>query len=189
MRPGIVKMKRTQLSALVAIILLLFTSADADSTRRALFKRALENDSTAPSYVLITLVSADGRSRREICIPAPFLLGAITRERHIDYGKALEIALSTADFTFQFKDPAAIKNVQPRYTDAMLAEMRAKLKDRSRAQLLAGFRSGRGPLDSLYARYRSEEYAARRDAIAHVLLERGLLPGAGDPLGFLTVQE
>ena len=182
-------MKRKQLLALVAIILLLLTSAEADTTRKALFKRALENSSTAPSYVLITLVSADGTSRREICIPAPFLLGAITRERHVDYGKALEIALSTADFNFQFKDTAAIRNVQPRYTDAMLAEMRAKLKDRSRSELLAGFHSGRGPLDSLYALCRAEEYAARRDAIAHVLLERGLLPGTGDRVGFLTVQE
>jgi hypothetical protein len=178
------------LVAWTAVVLLTLAQAEAETPRKALFRRALENHSTAPNYVLITLVSEDGRSRREACIPAPFLLGAVQREHHFpDLSKALETALSAADFVFQFKDPGAAENVRPRYTEAMLAEARGQLKDLSRTQLLAGFKGGRGPLDPLYSRYRSEEYAARRDAIAHVLLERGLLPGHGDVAGFLTVQE
>jgi hypothetical protein len=139
---------------------------------------------------LITLVSVDGSSRRAVCIPAPFLLGAIDREHHLgDQAKALEIALSKADFVFQFKNPAASENVQPRYTEAILAEVRARLKGLSRSELLAGFHGGSGSLDALYSRHRAGEYTAWRDAIAHVLLERGLLPGHGDPVGVLTVQE
>lgn len=35
----------------------------------------------------------------------------------------------------------------------------------------------------------AQEYSAYRDAIAHVLLERGLLPRRGCIAGFLTVDE
>jgi hypothetical protein len=76
--------------------------------------------------VLITLVSPNGRSRRDVAVPAPFLLGAIHREYHLGYtatgeARALKIALGQADRVFQFKSPAAAKNVEPRYTEKQLA--------------------------------------------------------------------
>lgn len=188
------ELKRAHLAACVALVVLALVPAEADSTRSALFRRALENHSSAPNYVLITLVSADGSHRRAVCIPAPFLLGAIDREHHLTGdeaggAKALEIALATPDFAFQFKNPKAIENVQSDYTEVILAEVRAKLKGLSRSELLAGFRGGGGPLDTLYSHRKSGEYTAWRDAIAHVLIERGLLPGHGDAVGVLTVQE
>jgi hypothetical protein len=180
-------MKRARLAAWVAVALLALAPAAAETPGKDLFRRALENHSTAPNFVLITLIAADG-SRRAACIPAPFLLGALARERHVGLEEALRLALSQPDLAFRFKDPEAIRNVRPSYTEALLAEVRERLKRRSRPELLAGF-GGSGPLDSLYSGYRGEEYAARRDAIAHVLIERGLLPGQGDPAGFLTVEE
>jgi hypothetical protein len=183
-------MKRAHLAAFVVLALLALAVAEADSARSALFRRALENHSSAPNYVLITLVSADGSSRREVCIPAPFLLGALQREHRLaGQSRALDLALSKADFVFRFKDPKAGENVQPQYTEAILAEVRARLKGLSRSELLAGFHGGSGPLDALYSRHRAGEYTAWRDAVAHILLERGLLPGHGDPAGVLTVQE
>ncbi len=164
------------------------------TARDVLFRRALENASTAPSYVLITLISADGHGRRDVCVPAPFLLGAIHREYHLGYDgagqkKAMDIALSQVDRIFRFHDPEAIQNVQPRYTEALLKEMHEKLAPLSRSELLAGFSGKDGALHSLYDRSRGARYMARRDAIAHVLAERDLLPGHGDIVGVLTVNE
>jgi hypothetical protein len=182
-------MQRASRLGLIALLLSAAAAAAAPASREALFRRALDNHSSAPSYVLITLISADGTRRREVCLPAPFLLGAIAREGHLEADAARKLALATTGLAFRFRDPAAIANVEPEYTEAVLAEIRASLQGKSRAELLAGFRDGNGPLDALYNRHSAAEYAARRAAVAHVLLERGLLPGHGDPRGHLTVQE
>ena len=157
-----------------------------------LYRRALEKESTAPSYVLITLVSPDGRSRREVAIPAPFLLGAIHREHRLPYteagrARALQLALAQPDRTFQLKDRRAVRNVQPRYTEEQLLAMRERLENETASSLRAGF-GGSGRLHALYERPASA-YAALRDAIAHVLLERGILAGHGCIAGVLTVSD
>jgi len=173
---------------------LVATSALSGTRSDDIFRRALENRSTASSFVLFTLVSTDGRTRRQVAIPAPFLLGAIHREHHIPstaagQAAALKIALEQPERTFQFKDRAAVRNVQPRYTEKQLAAMRERLKDESQWGLRTGFNAGSGRLDSLYNRPNFREYSALRDAIAHVVIERGLLAGHGDIAGFLTVKQ
>jgi hypothetical protein len=159
-----------------------------------LFRRALANDSTAPTFALITLVSPNGESTRQVAIPAPFLLGAIHSEYHLDYdgsgtARAKQIALTQRDRVFGFKSPAAVNNVQPRYSEQELAIARERLNGVSKAEVLAGFRGGSGKLDALYNRLPGERYAAMRDAIAHLLIERGFLVGLGCTAGFLTVSE
>src|SRR6185436_11227561 len=125
---------RITVAGLVALLgLLVATSARSGTRSDDIFRRALENRSTASSFVLFTLVSTDGRTRRQVAIPAPFLLGAIHREHHIPstaagQAAALKIALEQPERTFQFKDRAAVRNVQPRYTEKQLAAMRERLK-------------------------------------------------------------
>jgi hypothetical protein len=186
---------RTLAAFAAAGSLLLAAAPTASAASPAdLFRRALENHSTAPSYVLITLVSANGQSRREVAIPAPFLLGAIHTEHHLKYddagmARAMQIALAQQDRVFQFKDRRAVRNVQPRYTEEQLSAMRERLKNETVSSLFAGFNTGSRPLHALYDRPSYREWAALRDAIAHVLLERGLLAGHGDIASVLIVSE
>jgi hypothetical protein len=175
---------------------LLLTRSTRESARdlllQDLFIRAIRNESTAPNYVLITVVDDKIKKHRVACIEAPFLLGAIHTERNLSYDKenikrAIDIALNQKDLTFHFSNPKALKNIEPRYTDAILEEMREKLRPYSNEQLFDGFKSNRGGFHELYDN--SSDYGAYRNAIAHVLLERGILPGRGCIAGNLTVEK
>ena len=159
----------------------------------ALYVRALKNQSTAPNYVLITLVDKRTGSSRVACTEAPFLLGAIHQEHELAYDengerKAMSLALTQQDRTFTFSNPRAIKNVQPRYTEKQLEEMRGAVQECSDHEL----RRGLTPEDTdlqrkLFGTNRERSYGAYRDAVAHLLLERGLLPRRGCIAGWLTV--
>jgi hypothetical protein len=185
---------RTVLVALLAVSVSCVGAQRNTVDVAGLFRRALANDSTAPSFALITLVSPNGESTRQIAIPAPFLLGAIHSEYHLDYddsgtARAKQIALTQRDRVFQFKNPAAVNNVQPRYSEQELAIARERLNGLGKAEVLAGFRGGSGKLDALYNRLPGNKYAAMRDAIAQLLIERGFLVGIGCFAGVLTVSE
>lgn len=85
------------------------------------FRAALENQSTSPSFVLVTVV--DGRSRAETtgCVFAPFLLGAIAKEKGITRTEALAEALARKDHIFTFSSPEALANLslnESRYSPA-----------------------------------------------------------------------
>jgi hypothetical protein len=190
-------MHRSSTRSLLALILAYFavSEAHADSGGTAdFYRRAIENDSTAPSFVLISLVTDGGRTKRKVAIPAPFLLGAIHSEYHLGYGrrgesKAREFALGQPERTFEFKNSAALKNVQPSYSDTDLTKPRERLGGIGDPEILRGFRGGSGPLDRLYNRLPDRKSTAMRDAIAHVLIERGFLVGHGCIAGYLTVRQ
>jgi hypothetical protein len=90
------------------------------------FRAALLNDSTAPSFVLITVRNGRDGSTKTGCTEAPFLLGAIHKENAIPYDdagdrKAFEIALSAKGHVFTFRNSAAFWNIafdNPRYRRA-----------------------------------------------------------------------
>lgn len=155
---------------------------------QAMYEKALANYSTAPLFVLVKVRSSEAAEGRVVCIVAPFLLGAIGRE----YGgaKQQKIALSS-NRTFTFKNPAAYENVQPRYTPEILEEARRLIKSKSREDLIQGLKptgngaNEGGSLHSFYKPLKGERYAVYRDALAHALLERGILVGQGDPVGSL----
>jgi len=153
--------------------------------------------STAPSYVLITVV--DGRSGEEtqIATSANFLRGAIGREYDIPSsveGVALElqVALSARDRRFTFHKRAALDNIKPYYTPAILAEVRHRVSSLTDADIRAGLPGSatdyEQTLHSIYIhREPWKEFAAYRDALAHVLLERHILCGRADRSGQLYV--
>jgi hypothetical protein len=107
---------------LLAAALLLVAAADgaaAQVTRQsqADFEAALTNETTAPSFILVTIVDGRTGAEKTGCILAPFLIGAIHRERHLAYSPAemavgLRIAEAQSDHRFVFRDPAALRNVQ-----------------------------------------------------------------------------
>jgi hypothetical protein len=84
--------------------------------------------------------------------------------------------------TFAFRNRKAVRNVQPRYTPDQLDTVRLRLAKKSRAQLRGEIEQEASDVTKLYRRYNrdrrgfwhSDEW---RDAVAHVLLERGVLVG------------
>lgn len=152
----------------------------------AMYRYALNDDSTAPLYVLVSLREGKG-DVRQICIPASFLLGAIHMEEHLDYDpkgeqKALDLAVEQYNKVFSFTDSKARKNVQPRYSPEVLAEVRKLLASVPDSQL----RTGNYDLRRIYFK-RDEKYGAYCDAVAHTLLERGILAGIADITGQLYI--
>ena len=80
------------------------------------FRAALTNSSTSPSCILITVQDVRNGSTRTDCTLAPFLLGAIHKERDLPYDSAseravLDVALTTKDHFFSFRNPAALANI------------------------------------------------------------------------------
>ena len=101
--------------------------------------------------------------------------------------KAYDIAISTPNRVFEFKKQKARQNVSPIYTPQQLDEVRRLLRGRSRAQLRreAPIDPFREPNQQSYVVriYRREigkkfwSSDALMVAVAHALLERGILVG------------
>jgi len=191
--------------------MLVFTIATAHAASQYtqdMFRRGLHEPgvlvTSAPLFVLITLRDPSTGAERGAAIPGNFLLRAIDMEYHLkprktskkDEGKALaelqqkelQIALSQPNRVFVFGNHRAQNNVEPRYTPAILAAVRHELSRRSRQELLRAGRANESWLHRIYESKRvAMESFAYRDALAHVLLERGILVGHGDYTGGLYV--
>ena len=162
---------------------------------------------SAPLFVLITLRDPGSGAERAAAIPGSFLLGAIQTEYHFrlrkttsddDLSKALaeqqkkgvQIALSQPNRVFVFRNRRARNNVKPRYTPAMLSEVRQTLVGRNRKEILRAAKANDSWLHRIYETKKDTmESFAYRDAVAHVLLERGILVGHGDITGGLYVAD
>ena len=153
---------------------------------RASFEAAVRNRSTAPPYVLITVVDEKAGKVRSGCTTVNAFMGAIHMEHGLDYdptgeARATDIVLSSQDHVFKFKNRRALENITFAYSEAVLSEVRAKLSGLSEQQLRDGIATS-GSLPELYQGKRPwQAHDAYRDALACVLIERGLSPGMGDP--------
>jgi hypothetical protein len=165
-----------------------------------MFRTAMAKDNMAvsgsmslsPLYVLVTLRDPKTHQEREVCTLASFLTGAIIEEHRLGYDdagerKAYDIAMSTPSRVFEFKSRKARENVAPIYTPQQLDEVRRLLRGRSRARLRR-----EAPID-LFKEPNQQSYVVRiyrREigkkfwssdalmvAVAHALLERGILVG------------
>ena len=168
------------------LLLLIGVGARAeDRYTDAMYRQALAVRSTAPLYVLIKLQDPQTRRYEVACISAPFLLGAIHKEHGWDHDRegerrAMELALRQPGRAFRFSNKDARRNASPRYAPGVLDEHRRALAGFSNRELISQLRSGRSALHDLYESASDENYLAYRDAVAHVLLERGILVGRGD---------
>jgi hypothetical protein len=151
-----------------------------------MYRRGLANQSTAPLFVLVTLVDTKSGSERAACVDAPFLLGAIHIEHRLSYddagtSKAMAIALNQPDRRFSFKSAEALANVQPMYSAEVADSMRGKLTGKSDAQLREGLETYKGELHLLYRpKGIHKTNVADLHAVCEVLLERGILVGHTD---------
>lgn len=149
------------------------------------FEAAVSNISTSPSYVMVTIADANTGLERQICTTANFLAGAI----HFEYGlgndhagvkRATELALSNTSHRFVFTKQAALDNVRIDFSPQDLDNVRTWLAPVSNQDLMAGAHP--------WTQRESPYYAHRyRDAVACVLIERGLSPYQADLSGQVVV--
>jgi len=165
------------------------STREIETTAYKLFVEAIKNMSTAPNYVLITVLDTRTGARRVVCTEAPFLLGAIQQQLHITQEESIAFALAQRDRTFQFSQPEALKNITPQYTDTILDEVRDALQSYSNEELMLGLTGKKTEISKLFIEQTGQRYVAYRDAMAHVVLERGLLPARGCIAGYLFVRQ
>ena len=122
---------------------------------------------------------------------ADVLLAAIHREYDIPFNEsgssnAQQVALSNTQHTFRFTKPSALASVPTTFSDSDLAFVREKLNGLSEAELRDGF-SASGKLHSIYMPRPIKQTMAYEDAIACVLIERGLSPWMADITGQIRI--
>jgi hypothetical protein len=179
----------------LALLLLSLASARAESeyTQR-MFRRAMVKDNLAvsgvmglsPLYVLITLRDRGGHDRI-ICTGSNFLYGAIHTQYRLPYDaagerRAFDIAMSAPQRVFTFTNRRAVANVTPNYTPQQVARVHERLAQKNRARLRAEVDPEESDVTHIYRRIYPHHRGlwqsdALRDAVAHVLLERGVLVG------------
>lgn len=194
------------LSAFLLILLLpLSQTAYAQFPDTATFRLhqqcAARNLSSSPSYLKVVVHSVKTNESFESVVTATTLASALATEFSL-WSKAreenpsgtvvsdrvadlfrelrtLKIFKANPDFRFQFSSQAALATLWPTYSEAHVREMRKALAGMDKDGLRMGF-SDNGGLHQLYEGRRDLEYEARRAAIAHVLLEKGLHPSIQD---------
>ena len=202
--------------ARVLAVLILTTVAAAASSHytQEMFRIAMAKDNMAvsgsmslsPLYVLITLRDSKTHQEREVCTLASYLEGAITTEYHLDVLKderrAYDVAMSAPNRVFEFRNRKARQNVAPAYTPQQLEEVRYLLRGRSRARLRREAEADpfkepnqQSYVTKIYRRDIGTKFwssDAYMDAVAHVLLEHGVLVGnahIGGSIGWMYIYD
>jgi hypothetical protein len=160
----------------------------------------------SPLYLLITVKDAKTRAERDLCIQNGWLHAAIASEHHLDVvddqRKIFDIAMAAPHRVFTFTHRKARESVAPAYTPEQLAYVRRLLQGKSRSWLLREAQvdlmkepNQQGFVTRIYRRDINNKLWSShplRVAVAHVLLEHGILVGEahyGGMLGVLYVNE
>lgn len=138
------------------------------------YEYSLTHLTTSPYYIKIAVTDLNKNVRFSTCTPAPFLLGAIHFQTALPYTKqgiddALNIAVSQRDHEFSFDSEKAIRNITPKYSAEQLLHAREKYGayDTKLLREMFSTKSGGGEI-----RF-GPSFAAERDAVACILIERG----------------
>jgi imidazolonepropionase-like amidohydrolase len=161
------------------------TAVDGEYNDELFYRALLNSGCCAPDYVLITVVNPKTHAKRTVCTTANLLLGALIREHNLLFEhdaqqRAAEIALRQPNREFTFTDAKAEQNLADYETLEALAEVRRLFATKTDSELLSG-----KLIESLTIVRRSSKEAdarhlAYRDAVAHILLERGIGCTQGD---------
>ena len=178
-------------SAILLLLVSICSSFAQSKYTNSMYRKAILNESTAPLYVLFTLHDSKTGEDRVACTTGNFLVGAIHMEYGLDYDKAgekrgFEIALQQSYHRFTFTKTKTLRNLEPADTPEMLAKAREYLKNMSDVQIRQGIANQ--ALDDLCDRTPIRQWESCQAAIAHVLLERGMLVGHGDYVAKLYLE-
>src|SRR5258706_6038200 len=107
--------------------------ADGQLQAQASFAAAIKNHSTAPSYVLITVVDDRSKTQRSTCTTSNLFMGAIHFEHGLGYDKqgeaeAERIALTNRAHVFHFSKAKAIENIPISFSGCDLNMIRLNLQ-------------------------------------------------------------
>jgi len=152
---------------------------------------AMENISTAPCYVLIAVVDNNTGKSWAVCLESLDLLSAIMKEYDIKnpdiYKKAVNVVKQNSSRTFTFTKPKVIERLKPVYTQGILVKIRSEFSQYTDEELISYFSSNRTTnVQELCKRFNSDRYPVQT-AVAHMLLERGILCGRGCLGGYLYI--
>jgi hypothetical protein len=142
---------------------------------QAHYEQAVGAMSTAPYYVLVTLVDDTQKKSWTGCIPANVVMGAIHLELGIGYdaaslGRVRTVMFATKDRAFHFANPQALANVPMNtYTPADLDRARAYLRAHGTQFLLSS------DWDKIDAANK-----LNRAALACAIIEKGLAARMAD---------
>ncbi|MGB9476242.1 MAG: hypothetical protein WCE87_14345 [Candidatus Udaeobacter sp.] len=161
--------------------------ASGENYTKPMFVEALNKG----GFVFVTLRDGATGSERRVCTLEAALLGAIHTQYHIDYDEkgrkeAEEIALKHWNEPFTFANAEAFHVVEPSYTQSQLNEVREQLSSYDKSALSKQLDDPNGAIDRIYTNPYRESY---RDAVAHVLLENGILVGVDDRTPMLRLLE
>lgn len=182
------------------IILLLFLVSSAVALEEFVmpfdqFESALRNTTTAPNYVVVAVEFGNDK-KQTICVETPFLLGAIHHEYELPYDdsgieKVIKIALSKSQDTFRFSNEKAIENIRIKYTAELLTEIRSFFSTISKEDILTNhiFPSDSSKFNDLYIDKSGNNRHIPNEAIAHVIIEKGLMAGRGCIAPYIYVRE
>ncbi|HEU4372204.1 MAG TPA: hypothetical protein VFS02_01870 [Telluria sp.] len=153
----------------------------------ASYEAAIRNTSTAPSYVMVTIVDANTNLEWTTCTTANFLVGALHMENGLAHDaegtrQATALALLNTEHRFVFFSEAALRNIPAAVSPEELKQVRARFAPVSNEELRAGF--GTKPWGALHDAFPDRRYL---NAVACVLIERGLSPYMGDRTGAVSV--
>ena len=82
-----------------------------EKTKYVMFVKAIDDNSTAPYYVVIKVKDKKTGLVKEICTEAPFLSGAIYRELNCGVFQSDSIAKTHKDRYFEFSKDSALLNI------------------------------------------------------------------------------
>lgn len=119
----------------------------------ASYQAAIHNQTTAPGYVMVTIVDANTNVEWTTCTTANFLQGAINTEYGLAYDaegrrQATELALSNTAHRFTFSSEAALGSIPIRFSSEQLEVVRARFAPLSTEEL--GARFGTRPWGKLH---------------------------------------
>jgi hypothetical protein len=176
---------------LVAILLMLTgphaVRAGQGRYTRSMFALGVRGDWTSPRYVLIGMRNPRTNSVSSVCVPGSSLVSAIQLEKNWSYAiggrtKARGYAMRHWKKPFDFENSNALARVQAGYTEKQLSDVRERLSRFSNSDLKKQLRAVRKrdvihetELQRLSAARNTPVGYVSRAAVAHVLLERGIL--------------
>lgn len=153
-------------------------------------EHAVRNFSTAPNFIVITVIDGKSGKREQVCLESMDLLSALRQEQgpKLQLKEAVEQVLEQKDLEFRFSNPAALKQVARFYSEVVFDEAREFLKDLTTEEIKAAAADQGSELHQFFER-KPGTYSGRMAAIAHVLTERGLLAVRGCKPGTFYLQE
>jgi hypothetical protein len=158
------------------------------------FKIAIEDETTAPYYVIVTIVNDSTGTSREVCTEAPFLLGAVHIEKNIAYTergcqRVQNIVLSTKSRVFHFANRRALENLSTPYSEELLAATRRWVEGLAVEDMATNLDKPHLPVYNYYRSRKGTDRLAHQLALAHALVERGYFVRRGCVVDDLIVEK